>query len=253
MTDVTLFISDLHLSDERPAITRLFLDFLDTQARAARALYILGDLFEYWIGDEAVDLDEFRATVAGLRALASRGVPVFVMPGNRDFLMGPDFERASGCRLLPDPTCIDLYDTRVLLAHGDALCTRDAEYMAFRKMVRDPEWQRAILAKPVAEREAIARQYREVSKTNSTVKTLDIMDVTPEAVESIMREHGVQHLIHGHTHRPAEHRFSLDGLPATRTVLGDWFEQGSVLRSMPGRQLLDRLPFAAGAAAQALS
>jgi UDP-2,3-diacylglucosamine hydrolase len=241
MTDVTLFISDLHLSADRPAINELFLKFLKNEARGARALYILGDLFEFWIGDEAVEFDEHRALIQGLRELTASGVPTYVMPGNRDFLLGAGFERASGCTLLPDPTRIELCGTPVLLMHGDSLCTRDTEYMAFRQMVRDPAWQRAALAKPLAEREAIARKYREVSMATSAAKKPEIMDVTPSAVEDAMRTHHVRRLIHGHTHRPAEHVFTLDGAPAYRTVLGDWYEQGSVLRAMPGGQMLVRI------------
>ncbi len=242
MADVTLFISDLHLCAERPAITELFLEFLRTDARNAQALYILGDLFEFWIGDEATHLDEFRPAIVGLRELTANAVPVYVMHGNRDFLLGPGFERASGCKLLPDPTRIDLYGMPVLLMHGDSLCTRDIDYMGFRKMVRDPAWQREILKKSLTEREAIARRYRETSRANAAAKNLEIMDVTPDAVEAVMREHAVLRLIHGHTHRPAEHHFTLDSEPATRTVLGDWFEQGSVLRVMPGKQMLQGLP-----------
>jgi UDP-2,3-diacylglucosamine hydrolase len=241
MTDITLFISDLHLCADRPAVNELFLTFLRGEARQARALYILGDLFEFWIGDEAVAFDEHRALIAGLRELADGGVPVQVMPGNRDFLMGPGFERASGCVLLPDPTRIDLYGTPVLLMHGDSLCTRDTEYMAFRKMVRDPAWQRAALAKPLAEREAIARKYREISMATTSNKKPEITDVTPSAVDDAMRAHQVRHFIHGHTHRPAEHVFTLDGAPAYRTVLGDWYDQGSVLRVTPQGQTLERL------------
>lgn len=241
MAGVTLFISDLHLSAERPAINDLFLKFLRTDARDADALYILGDLFEFWIGDEAAEFDEHRALIRGMRELADSGVPVYVMPGNRDFLLGAGFERASRCAVLPDPTLIELYGTPWLLMHGDSLCTRDTEYMAFRKMVRDPAWQRAALAKPLAEREAIARKYREISMATTTAKKPEIMDVTPSAVDDAMRAHGVRHFIHGHTHRPAEHVFTLDGTPAYRTVLGDWYEQGSVLRVTPHGQTLERL------------
>lgn len=229
----TLFISDLHLTAARPEITALFLDFLADEGRGADALYILGDLFEYWIGDEAVDAPEYRPMIAGLRALSDAGVPLYVMHGNRDFLMGPGFEHATGCRLLPDPARIDLYGTAVLLSHGDALCTRDQEYMAFRAIVRGTEWQQGFLAKSVAEREAIARNYRELSRQSTAAKRAEIMDVTPEAVSELMRGHGVRHLIHGHTHRPAEHLFELDGAPARRVVLGDWYDQGSVLRCKP--------------------
>lgn len=246
----TLFISDLHLTGARPEITALFLDFLAHEARKADALYILGDLYEYWIGDEAVDTPEYRPIIAGLRSLADAGVPLYVMHGNRDFLMGPGFERATGCRLLPDPTRIDLYGKPVLLTHGDALCTRDAEYMAFRAVVRDPEWQRGFLAKSVAEREAIARNYRELSRQSTAAKRPEIMDVTPDAVAALLRAHGVRDLIHGHTHRPAEHVFDLGGAPARRVVLGDWYDQGSVLRCTPGKWSLATL--SAGEARQRL-
>jgi UDP-2,3-diacylglucosamine hydrolase len=241
MADVTLFISDLHLCAERPAITALFLRFLKTDARRARALYILGDLFEYWIGDDAIDADGYGPAVAGLRELSNAGVPVCVIPGNRDFLMGNGFEQASGAKLLADSTSIDLYGTRTLIMHGDALCTRDTEHMAFRKLVLDPTWQCDILAKPLVERQAIARQYREMSRQNTSTKSMDIMDVTPDAVEDAMRARKLSHLIHGHTHRPAQHVIALDGKPAYRTVLGDWYEQGSVLRVTPTQQILERL------------
>ncbi|HYM48553.1 MAG TPA: UDP-2,3-diacylglucosamine diphosphatase [Burkholderiaceae bacterium] len=241
MTDVTLFISDLHLSAARPAIGELFLGFLKGEARQARALYILGDLFEYWIGDEATEFDEHRATIAGLRELTASGVPAYVICGNRDFLLGPGFERASGCRLLSDPTRLELYGTPVLIMHGDLLCTDDTEYMKFRQMVRNPAWQREFLAKPFAEREAIARRYREISVETTAAKKPEIMDVTPVAVAEIMRAHKVRQLIHGHTHRPAQHEFTLDGKPARRTVLGDWYDQGSVLRVMAQQQLLESL------------
>lgn len=241
MAGTTLFISDLHLCGERPAITALFLDFLTRDARAADALYILGDLFEYWLGDEAASQPAHKPIMDGLRA-ASLHVPIRIMHGNRDFLMGAGFEHASGCRLIPDPTRIELYGTTVLLMHGDALCTADAEHMAFRAMVRDEKWQREFLARPVAEREAIARQYRAYSKIATSKKSPEIMDVTPEAVEAAMRAHGVRHLIHGHTHRPREHALMIDGKAAKRVVLGDWYEQGSVLRVSAKGWLLETLP-----------
>jgi UDP-2,3-diacylglucosamine hydrolase len=241
MTDVTLFISDLHLCAERPVITELFLTFLKSDARQARALYILGDLFEYWIGDDAIDVEGYGPAVEGLRTLSDAGVPLYVIPGNRDFIMGPGFERASGAKILADPTLIDLYGVPTLIMHGDSLCTRDTEYMAFRKMTRDPEWQRHALAKPLHERQAIARQYREMSQQSTAGKDMAIMDVTPSAVDDVMRAHRVYRLIHGHTHRPAQHVFTLDGAKATRTVLGDWYEQGSVLRATAVSQILESL------------
>ena len=229
MPATTLFISDLHLCGARPAITRLFLDFLQRRARHADALYILGDLFEYWIGDEAVEQDEFRPMIEGLRQLTAGGTPVFVMHGNRDFLIADGFEKATGCRLLVDPTRLDLHGTPTLLMHGDSLCTDDVEYMKFRAQVRNPAVQRQFLTKPIAEREAIVRSYREFSKISTATKKPEIMDVNQDAVETVMREHNVHRLIHGHTHRPKEHVFTLDDQPARRMVLGDWYEQGSVL------------------------
>ena len=244
MPGTTLFISDLHLCGARPAVTGLFLDFLHRRARAPDALYILGDLFEYWIGDEAVEQEEFRPIVLGLRELTTGGTPVFVMHGNRDLLMAHDFERAAGVRLLKDPTRLDLHGTPTLLMHGDSLCTDDTEYMTFRAQVRDPAWQKEFLDKSVVERERIIRGYREISKSSTAAKKPEIMDVNQKAVESIMREHGVQRLIHGHTHRPKEHLFTLDGRPARRMVLGDWYEQGSVLRVDAQGWQLESLPLA---------
>jgi len=244
MPGTTLFISDLHLCGARPAITGLFLDFLRRRARASDALYILGDLFEYWIGDEAVEQEEFRSIIRGLRELTASGTPVFVMHGNRDFLMGAGFEKASGGRLLKDPAHIDLYGTPTLLMHGDSLCTDDTEYMTFRAKVRNPAWQKEFLGKSVAERDRIVHDFREISKNSTAAKKPEIMDVNQKAVESVMREHRVQRLIHGHTHRPKEHVFNLDGRPARRMVLGDWYEQGSVLRVDDRGWQLESLPLA---------
>ncbi len=225
----TLFISDLHLSAERPEIIELFLRFLRERAAHADALYILGDLFEYWIGDDAIAHTGYVPVVSGLRALTDAGVPVFVMHGNRDFLLGRDFEVASGAQLLPDPTVIDLYGESVLLMHGDTLCTDDVAYQKFRVMVRDPDWTGRFLARSLAEREGIVRGLRETSKAAMATKDAEIMDVNQRTVDSAMREHRIQHLIHGHTHRPAQHEFQLNGTRARRTVLGDWYDQGSVL------------------------
>jgi len=230
MTGTTLFVSDLHLSGERPDITALFVAFLGREAAQADALYLLGDIFEYWIGDEAVDWPEYRPVTQALHTVTKAGVPVYFMHGNRDFLMGQGLERATGGKLLKDPSRISLYGTDTLLMHGDSLCTRDTEYMQFRTMVRDPKWQRDFLAKSVDERDAIARNYREISKTNGKLKPMDIMDVTPEAVVEALKTHHVHRLIHGHTHRPAIHQLVINDKPAKRIVLGDWYEQGSVLR-----------------------
>jgi UDP-2,3-diacylglucosamine hydrolase len=240
----TLFISDLHLSAERPAITALFLSFLKERARGSDALYILGDLFEYWIGDDACAEAEYGPIVEGLRALTESGVPVHVMHGNRDFLLGEEFARQTGSRLLADPTVVDLHGIPTLLMHGDSLCTDDVEYQRFRAYVRSPAMIQAFLAKPLLERDAIVRGYREMSKTATSSKMAEIMDVNAGAVDTALRNHGVPRLIHGHTHRPATHDLSVDGKRAQRIVLGDWYEQGSVLRCDARTCVLENLVLA---------
>lgn len=225
----TLFVSDLHLDAEHPEITRQFLAFLAGPATEAEALYILGDLFEVWIGDDDPD-PEKRRIVAGLRALTDGGVPCYVMHGNRDFLLGERFCAESGCRLLEDPMIIQLYGDRVLTMHGDALCTDDHSYQNLRAMVRDPGWQKMFLALSAQQRLTLADEARAGSKTHIAQSMGSIMDVNAQAVAAAMRGAGVKLLLHGHTHRPNVHRFELDGAPAARIVLGDWYEQGSVLR-----------------------
>ncbi len=224
----TLFISDLHLSGQRPAITGLFRDFLQGQAAQVEALYILGDLFEVWIGDDAL-LPEYQPCIDGLRALTDSGVPVYVMQGNRDFLLGVGFAAMSGTLLLPDPSTIMLYGEPTLLTHGDTLCVDDVEYQHFRDMVRGPQWQQTLLAKTPQQRLDMAREYRKISQSHTAHKAEAIMDVNANAVATAMRAQGVQRLIHGHTHRPGIHNLSLGGGAAQRIVLGDWYEQGSVL------------------------
>lgn len=225
----TLFVSDLHLDAQHPEITRQFLDFLAGEATRAESLYILGDLFEVWIGDDDPDPEKQRV-VAGLKALTSQGVPCYIMHGNRDFLLGERFCADSGCRLLEDPTIITLHGARVLTMHGDALCTDDHAYQKLRAMVRDPGWQEMFLALSHAQRQMLAEQARAGSKAHIAQAMSVIMDVNPQAVQTAMRAAGVTLLLHGHTHRPNVHRFDLDGTAATRIVLGDWHEQGSVLR-----------------------
>jgi UDP-2,3-diacylglucosamine hydrolase len=233
----TLFISDLHLDPARPEITRLFGAFVDGQARGADALYILGDLFEAWVGDD--DPSETGAFVAErLKGLADSGVPVGFMHGNRDFLVGAGYARRAGMALLTDPTRIDLYGRPVLLMHGDTLCTDDLAYQQFRAQTRDPAWQRQFLAQPLEARLAFAQQARAASQARQgelreagTMET--ITDVAPAAVDAAFAAHGVDTIIHGHTHRPAVHALDVDGRPRERIVLGDWYEQGSVLRATP--------------------
>lgn len=223
----TLFISDLHLDTQRPDIIREFIDLLDQAKISATGLYILGDFVEYWIGDDDPD-HGLEDAFDKLNELA-QSLPVYLMHGNRDFLIGKEFVNRYRLSLLPDPAVIDLYGERALLMHGDTLCTDDVEYQAFRKMVREPEWQTGFLAKPLAERRAIVINLRKTSKEATEDKPEDIMDVNQPAVEQAMREHNVRLLIHGHTHRPGVHNFVLDGQPATRIVLGDWYQQSSVL------------------------
>jgi UDP-2,3-diacylglucosamine hydrolase len=225
----TLFISDMHLDARHPEITRQFLHFLDTEALQADALYILGDLFELWIGDDDPD-PEKRRIIAALRAFTDKGIPCFVMQGNRDFLYGEQFARDSGCQLLEDPVIVHLYGERVLVTHGDALCTDDRSYQNLRAMVRDPGWQRMFLKLRPEQRLTLAEAARAGSKKHIAKAAMTIMDVNNETVAAAMKAAGVTTLLHGHTHRPAVHRFTLEGKPATRIVLGDWYDQGSVLR-----------------------
>lgn len=229
----TLFISDLHLSQERPEITQLFLRFLQGPARQAEALYILGDLFEVWLGDDMV-LPDYQQAIAELKTL-SLTVPLYIMHGNRDFLMRDDFEAMTGCQLLDEEVVIDLDGDPTLLMHGDTLCTDDVAYQEFRAMVRNPQWQTELLSKTPAERLELARQYREISKTETQGKESGIMDVNQAAVEQTMQRHHVQQLIHGHTHRPAMHEFQLQGQAAKRMVLADWYQRGSMLVCESGR------------------
>lgn len=230
----TLLISDLHLDDSRPDITSAFLRFLDEQARGQERLYILGDFFEVWIGDD--ERSPLQEQVAGaLKALTDSGTELFLMHGNRDFLIGEDFCRRTGATLLPDPTVVDLYGEPTLLMHGDSLCTADTEYQKFRANMRNPQWQQMILSRPLAERQTMARQLREISMTKNQNKAEAIMDVTPEEVVREMEAHGVRQLIHGHTHRPAVHDLTVNGRPAQRIVLGDWDTHVWWLEAAPGQ------------------
>jgi len=226
-----LFISDLHLDESRPQIIALFEEFLRSEARSAEALYILGDLFESWIGDDD-DSDLANRVAEALAELTRSGTAVYFMHGNRDFLLGAAYAQRAGITLLGDPTIIEIGGERTLLMHGDTLCTDDVEYQKFRTIVRDPTWQQAFLAKSLDERRAFAAQARGESRRHTAAAKPEIMDVNPVAVAAAMREHGVRRLIHGHTHRPATHRFGLDGRGAERIVLGDWYEQSSVV-SLP--------------------
>lgn len=233
----TFFISDLHLAGNRPEITAAFDNFLQSTAKGADALYILGDFVDAWIGDD--DDAPFVTQIKELLARYARsGTPVFFMHGNRDFLLGEAFAEQAGIRLIPDPAVIDLYGRKVLLMHGDSLCTRDQEYMQFRQQVRSPAWQAQVLSLPLAQRREMAAGLRAKSKSMSSMKAEDIMDVTPEEVVRSLKEHGVDTLIHGHTHRPNRHTLDLDGKPGERIVLGDWEQQGWYLKATPEATVL---------------
>ncbi len=228
-----LFISDLHLSEDEPANAAAFLDFLHGPAQAAASLFILGDLFEYWAGDDDLETPFNARIAAAIRALADTGTAVFFMTGNRDLLAGADFARAIGATLLEDPArvrCGDHEDAPVLLlAHGDALCTDDLAYQAFRRQARDPAWQAGFLAQPLAARKAVIAGLRQQSEAAKAEKAMEIMDVNADAVAALLREHGYPTLVHGHTHRPARHLLSIDGRECVRQVLPDWRGQAAWL------------------------
>jgi UDP-2,3-diacylglucosamine hydrolase len=225
----SLFIADLHLSPERPLTTRMFEDFARSTASRAEALYILGDLFEYWAGDDDLS-DPHQASVAdSLAELGRSGTKVFLMHGNRDFLVAADFADAAHSCLIPDPTLIDLYSTPTLLTHGDTLCIDDTAYLAFRTQVRGSAWQKDFLAQPLAQRKASIAELRRRSETDKQHKSVAEMDVHPDAVAALLRAHAFPRLIHGHTHRPARHLHEVDGHLCERWVLSDWGENGSFL------------------------
>lgn len=231
----TRFISDLHLEESRPDITDAFLAFLKNRAMGIDALYILGDFFEAWIGDdEHTPLQETVA--AALSEVKASGTAIYFMHGNRDFLIGEDYCNRAGAILLDDPSVVDLYGTSYLLMHGDSLCTADVEYQKFRANMRNPQWQQMMLQRPLEDRKKMARQLREISMAKNQGKEESIMDVTPGEVVREMEAHGVQNMIHGHTHRPAEHDLTANGAPARRIVLGDWHENVWWLEVEPGRE-----------------
>lgn len=225
----TLFISDLHLKPEAPHLSAILRDWLAGIASGADAVYVLGDLFDAWPGDDDA-ADPFNAPViAAFRALSERGIPLYFQHGNRDFLLGAEFARATGGRLLAEERVVDLYGTRTLLMHGDQLCTDDLAYQQFRAQVRNPAWQQALLQQPLMARKQLARQLREGSDLAKSGKSMDIMDVNAEAVAAAFRQHGVTRLIHGHTHRPARHIHAVDGCDCERIVLADWRDAGACL------------------------
>ena len=226
----TLFISDLHLCQKQPHCVKVFMHFIKHIAPKAEALYILGDLFEYWAGDDDIDAPFHKRVTRAMRALTTGGTRLFIMHGNRDLLMGKALAQASGATLLADPTLVDLYGTPTLLTHGDALCTDDVAYQTFRSQVHDSGWQQLFLAQPLAQRKAQIEQMRTRSENEKQHKSNEIMDVNAEAVAEFLREHGYPRLIHGHTHRPMHSLHHLDGYTCERWVLGDWHKTGNALR-----------------------
>lgn len=226
--DHSLFISDLHLCESRPHITQAFLQFLKNTAAHAQALYILGDLFEYWAGDDAISAGHHHEILAGLKDLSARGVRVYFMHGNRDFLIGEGFAHATGAQILSDPSLINLYGKPVLLSHGDALCTDDVAYQQFRKEVRGDAWKTQFLSQKLEVRIATIEALRKQSEQAKSEKSMQIMDVNQEAVALLLKQYNYPPLfIHGHTHRPNTHQHAHG---CTRWVLGDWYEEGSYLR-----------------------
>lgn len=226
----SLFISDLHLCDARADIIEAFTHFLATTATHAEALYILGDLFEYWPGDDAIATGEHHVSIQALKQLSEKGISTFFMHGNRDFLIGEGFSAATNIQLLTDPTLIERYGQRFLLSHGDALCTDDVAYQAFRKTVRTAAWQTDFLSQSLDERLAYIESVRSKSEQEKSIKSMEIMDVNQHAVEALLSSHAFPTLIHGHTHRPATHTHTIGKHRCERWVLGDWYEQGSYLQ-----------------------
>ena len=227
----SLFISDLHLCDSRPNITHAFIVFLNKIAAKAQALYILGDLFEYWAGDDAIDAGKHQAVIKTLKNLSAQGTQVFLMHGNRDFLLNDGFALATQSKILPDPSLLNLYGKPVLLSHGDAFCTDDVAYQTFRSEVRTSAWQSQFLSQPLSNRIAYIEQLRIKSEQEKSNKSMLILDVNQTAIETLLRENRYPPLfIHGHTHRPNKHEMIVDNHTCERWVLGDWYEQGSYLR-----------------------
>lgn len=236
----TLFISDLHLDPGRPQIIELAARFLHDEARHSDALYILGDLFEYWIGDDQ-PINGLEPVLEALQQLKSADIPVYFIAGNRDFLVGETFANNYGISLLPDSTIIDLYGTPTLIMHGDTLCTDDVRYQELRAMLRNPQWQAQFLGLPLQERIQQALALREQSASETGEKSEMIMDVNPDTVANEIQASGTQRLIHGHTHRPGIHHLTIGNSTAERIVLGDWYKRGCVLRCNPDSCTLDEI------------
>lgn len=227
----SLFISDLHLCESRPEIIDAFTSFLETTVAQADALYILGDLFEYWAGDDAIASGAHAKSIQALQKLTQQGVKVYLIHGNRDFLLGDVFSQETNIQILQDPSLISLYGNPILISHGDALCTDDLAYQAFRAEVRTDSWKAHFLSQPLTNRIAYIETVRKKSEHEKSIKSMDIMDVNPLAVSQLLKEyHYPPTLIHGHTHRPMQHQHHIEGHHCERWVLGDWYHQGSYLK-----------------------
>lgn len=237
------FIADLHLTENRPDITAAFFDFLDNKIinDDVDALYILGDFFEVWVGDD-YQTDLSKSVAARLSLVSKSGTEVFFIHGNRDFIMREGYAKSASMTLLPEQVVIDLYGTPTVILHGDEMCTQDVEYQKFRKKSRGWWWPKLMLAMPLWYRKKIARNAREKSKQSQAGKALEILDVTEDAVLAMFEKHQVANMIHGHTHRPNVHHYRVNNKTLTRTVLGDWYEQGSYLRVTPANQELISSP-----------
>ncbi|RDH84448.1 MAG: UDP-2,3-diacylglucosamine diphosphatase [endosymbiont of Galathealinum brachiosum] len=223
-----LFISDLHLAPERPDIIQLFVEFMNNQAAQAESLYILGDLVEYWLGDDD-DAEGLNAAFNAMKKQSDNGLNIYLMHGNRDFLMGEDLAKRAGCKLIHEPYIANLNNSPALLLHGDVLCTDDLRYLELRKVLRSSAWKDDFLSKTLDDRKQIAEGLRQQSKDDTQSKSSDIMDVNKNAVIDAFIDNHVSLMIHGHTHRPAIHNVDINNKPAKRIVLGDWYSQGSVL------------------------
>ncbi|HUW98311.1 MAG TPA: UDP-2,3-diacylglucosamine diphosphatase [Acidiferrobacter sp.] len=247
------FIADLHLTAERPEAIGLLQQFLEQAQGRIETLYILGDLFEYWVGDDGAEEPEFAPVISALRRATDAGLAIAVMHGNRDFLLGSDFAKRSGCRLLEDPTPLSLYGVPTILSHGDALCTDDHDYLALRTQMRDPLWQRRVLSRPLSERIAMAHALRHESGQATYAKDAAILDVNPGAVTALLDRHRALRLIHGHTHRPGIYPAASGSGQATRIVVGDWYEGSSILTVGPCGQKLTPVADFLGAVADVIS
>jgi len=234
------FISDLHISAERPSSIRLFCDFMETSGVLLESIYILGDLFDYWIGDDASSALGFDRVEQALKTTTDSGTAVYFIAGNRDFLVGEDFAARTGITLLPDMTLLEIEGQRLMIAHGDRFCTDDSSYQAARQQFMDPGWQQAFLNKPIEQRKAIALDLRAQSEASKQLKSEQLMDVNADEIQKTIEQNDLDILIHGHTHRPYVHQLEQNGKPCRRYVLGEWKDDRSVIYGNQGKYYLKK-------------